>query len=93
MISQLVKLYERVVNQLNGTLYITADHGKAEEMYDIIATRQPRTAHTINKVPFLYITKNELGNATQLPLKNLLICPFILQKLGLPIPEAMQHKP
>lgn len=88
---QLEKLYERVVNQLNGTLYITADHGKAEEMYDL-AMRQPRTAHTINKVPFLYINKKELGNVTHLPLEELAdIAPFILQKLGLPVPEPMIH--
>ena len=31
---QLERLYTRVVDQLNGTLYITADHGKAENMWD-----------------------------------------------------------
>lgn len=86
------KLYERVVKQLNGTLYITADHGKAEEMYDI-ALRQPRTAHTTNKVPFLYINQKEWGKTSHLPLEELAdIAPFILEKLGLPIPDQMRHK-
>lgn len=88
----LAKLYERVVKQLNGTLYITADHGKAEEMYDI-ALRQPRTAHTTNKVPFLYINQKEWGKPSDLPLEELAdIAPFILEKLGLPIPDQMRHK-
>lgn len=87
--NQLEKLYERVVKQLNGTLYVTADHGKAEEMYDI-GTGQPRTAHTANKVPFLYITQKELGNIKPLALKELAdIAPFVLQKLGIPVPEPM----
>src|SRR5690606_38133338 len=32
--TQLHMLYEKIVIQMNGTLYITADHGKAEDMYD-----------------------------------------------------------
>ena len=89
--AQLEKLYERVVKQLNGTLYITADHGKAEEMYDTWI-QQPRTAHTINKVPFLYIHKEEHKNALELPLEELCdIAPFILKKLKLPIPEEMKR--
>jgi 2,3-bisphosphoglycerate-independent phosphoglycerate mutase len=89
--TQLEKLYERIVKQLNGTLYITADHGKAEEMYDI-ASHQPRTAHTINKVPFLYINQKEANNGSELPLEELAdIAPFILKKLALPIPTQMKQ--
>ncbi len=88
--TQLEKLYERVVTQLNGTLYITADHGKAEEMYDT-QYNQPRTAHTANKVPFLYINRKESGNLGSLNLEELSdIAPFILTRLGLPIPEQMK---
>jgi 2,3-bisphosphoglycerate-independent phosphoglycerate mutase len=86
---ELFKLYTRVVEQLDGTLYITADHGKAEEMWNV-QLGQPRTAHTINKVPFLYINKASFGNTDRLPLEELSdIGPFILQKLQLPIPEEM----
>lgn len=85
---ELERLYTRVVKQLQGTLYITADHGKAEEMWDIQLS-QPRTAHTLNKVPFIYI--NEQDSAPQeLPLKELSdIAPFILSKLSLPVPPEM----
>ncbi len=90
--TQLEKLYERVVKQLNGTLYITADHGKAEEMYDI-GMHQPRTAHTSNKVPFIYINQKESGNTVPLPLEELAdIAPFILKKLQLPVPAQMKHE-
>jgi 2,3-bisphosphoglycerate-independent phosphoglycerate mutase len=88
---QLKKLYEVVVEQLNGTLYITADHGKAEDMYDD-KLQQPRTAHTSNKVPFLFIKKELMNHPTRLPLSELAdVAPFILQQLGLPIPEVMEH--
>ncbi len=37
-----------------GEVLITADHGNAETMFDP-ATGQPHTAHTLNRVPFLYV--------------------------------------
>ena len=82
------RLYKRVVKQLQGTLYITADHGKAEEMWDIQLS-QPRTAHTLNKVPFIYINKRDSG-PQELPLKELSdIAPFILSKFSLPVPPEI----
>ena len=85
---QLGKLYEQVIEKMNGTLYITSDHGKAEEMVD--DKGNPRTAHTANQVPFIMIQK-ELENKTEtLPLNELAdIAPFILQQMGLKIPEEM----
>jgi 2,3-bisphosphoglycerate-independent phosphoglycerate mutase len=86
---ELERLYTRVVDQLGGTLYITADHGKAEEMWNI-QLGQPRTAHTLNKVPFLYINKKFYGAPQELPLEELSdIAPFILKNLELPIPPEM----
>lgn len=87
---ELGRLYNHVINKLNGTLYITADHGNAEDMYDI-QLGQPRTAHTVNKVPFIYVTKNKQGTTEPLPLQELSdIAPFILEKLGLPVPPVMK---
>lgn len=57
---QLGILYTEFVGKRDGTLYITADHGKAEDMFDE-NMNQPRTGHTNNKVPFLYI-HNRLKN-------------------------------
>lgn len=54
---QLQQLYDTLVEHLGGTLIITADHGKAEDMFDTVYN-QPRTAHTTNPVPFIVIAKN-----------------------------------
>ncbi len=84
---QLGTLYDEIVEKRDGTLYITADHGKAEDMYDEIIG-QPRTAHTNNQVPFLMIKKGIESHA--LGLKGLAdIAPFILQNMGLPVPNEI----
>jgi len=84
---QLKTLYDMIVIQMNGTLYITADHGKAEDMFDD-TTNQPRTSHTCNSVPFIMINKQCERSAIKLPLTQLSdIAPFILKNMGLPIPH------
>lgn len=90
--TQLGLLYDTLVTQHNGTLYITADHGKAEEMFDSVAI-QPKTAHTTNPVPFLVVTRDPIpdGCDKQLPLHELAdIAPYILKRMGLPVPIEMQ---
>ncbi len=83
-------LYEQVIKKMNGTIYITADHGNAEDMYDEVA-KQPRTAHTTNPVPFLWINQKEKNLNKTLPLQQLSdIAPFILKNMGLTIPDEMQ---
>ena len=89
---QLGLLYDTIIKQMNGTLFITADHGKAEDMFDE-ATQQPRTAHTTNRVPFLVINQKYRHSTMTLPLHQLSdIAPFILHYMGLPVPEKMKHK-
>ncbi|HSW74104.1 MAG TPA: 2,3-bisphosphoglycerate-independent phosphoglycerate mutase, partial [Candidatus Limnocylindria bacterium] len=85
--TELQKLYALVVEKLDGTLIITADHGNAEEKWDK-KHNQPRTAHTNNPVPFLVLSKH----ATPLPpLEGLAdIAPYILQCMSLPIPAEMK---
>jgi 2,3-bisphosphoglycerate-independent phosphoglycerate mutase len=86
--TQLGVLYDHIVEKMDGTLYITADHGKAEDMFDE-KTGQVRTAHTNNPVPFLMI-KNGTQN-DELALKKLSdIAPFILENMDLPIPDKMK---
>ena len=87
---QLEQLYEQVITTMGGTLYVTADHGNAEDMYnkDI---EQPRTAHTNNPVRFIMIRENLKGSDEKLPLTQLAdIAPFILKNMGLPIPKEMR---
>jgi len=68
-----------------GQVFLTADHGNAEEMLD--ATGGPQTAHSTNPVPFLHIDPHG-GRA----LKNGKlgdIAPTILASWGLTQPAAM----
>lgn len=86
---QLKKLYDIIVEKMDGTLYITGDHGNAEEMYDI-KTKQPKTSHTTNPVPFIMIQKNQT-TSLPLPLSELAdIAPLILQQMNIPIPDEMK---
>jgi 2,3-bisphosphoglycerate-independent phosphoglycerate mutase len=86
---QLGILYKQVVEKMNGTIYITADHGNAEDMYDE-TIGQPRTAHTTNDVPFIMLNKKVEGDDKILPLKSLAdIAPFILTQMHIPVPKEM----
>lgn len=51
---QIECLVQEIVNQRNGAVFLTADHGKAEEMFDLV-TQQIKTAHTTSLVPFISI--------------------------------------
>lgn len=70
----------------DGTLFITADHGNAEEEIDY-ATKKPMTAHTTNPVPFIYVAKD----AGELRDEGILadIAPTILQAMHLDKPKEM----
>lgn len=65
---------------------ITADHGNAEMMFDE-ATGQPHTAHTLARVPFIYIGRPASINHEQGTLSD--IAPTIIGLLGQPKPIEM----
>lgn len=68
-----------------GTMLITADHGNAETMQDP-ATREPHTAHTLNRVPIVLVN----GPAGRLSDGRLAdIAPTILALMDLPQPQEM----
>ncbi len=47
---------EQAVKQLDGILIFTADHGNADEMFEQKGDQRiPRTAHTLNPVPFVIV--------------------------------------
>ncbi len=51
-----------IVNELGGVTIVTADHGNSDEMWtEEKGKRQPKTAHTLNPVPFVIIDKNWQG--------------------------------
>ncbi|MDR3550368.1 MAG: 2,3-bisphosphoglycerate-independent phosphoglycerate mutase [Candidatus Babeliales bacterium] len=88
---ELEELYQVIVEQMDGTLYITADHGKAEQMFDP-KTNQPCTSHTTNPVPFIMLRKDLENKEMALPLTQLAdIAPWILEHMELPVPDEMKR--
>lgn len=70
-------LVHEIVQKRNGVLYITGDHGNAEDMYDEVH-KEPRTSHTTNPVFFVMVAQDLKGVHTQLPLTQLSdVAPFI----------------
>lgn len=82
---------KRVVDKVlaaGGKLLITADHGNAEEMRDLI-TGAPQTAHTVFDVPLVMIGEDrELRNDGRL----CDLAPTLLELIGLDQPEEMTGK-
>ncbi|HIG79154.1 MAG TPA: 2,3-bisphosphoglycerate-independent phosphoglycerate mutase [Cycloclasticus sp.] len=74
-IARLVEVLEKV----DGEVFITADHGNAEQMTDA-GTGQSHTAHTTNPVPFVYV-----GRAARLETTGDLadVAPTLLKAMGL----------
>ena len=87
----------KIVNatgEMGGSILITADHGNAEVMKG--PSGEPWTAHTINKVPLIFIEGEKrkipnMGNEILLRDNAGLadIAPTLLQLLNLPIPKEM----
>ena len=74
--------------EVGGEVLITADHGNAEMMFDP-ATQQPHTAHTLDRVPFVYVGRKAAmhdGGALQD------VAPTLLKMMGLRQPAQMTGK-
>lgn len=82
------KIVDKVL-ELDGSVFITADHGNAEQMIDF-STGGPMTAHTTGPVPFVYVAKN----ATALRDGGVLadIAPTMLEVMGVEVPKEMTGK-
>ena len=52
-----LKRIVEAVNNLGGITIITADHGNAEELLNADGT--PKTAHTTNRVPCIFVDNTE----------------------------------
>lgn len=76
------KIYQKV-EEIGGTMIITADHGNCEEMLD--ENNNVLTAHTTNPVPFIITNKN----ISLVPGKLGDIAPTILELMGIDKPEEM----
>ena len=77
----------KIIEEKQGTLFITADHGNAEQMIDY-KTGEPHTAHTTNPVPLIMVTQNknfklkENGKLADL-------APTMLDIMGIEKPQEM----
>lgn len=79
--------------QENGyEVLITADHGNAEEMIDE-QTGEPKTSHTTNPVPFIWVSADKKTGQLRAS-EGLLadVAPTILELMALPVPKAMTGK-
>ena len=77
------------IDATGGEMLVTADHGNIELMKDPVSG-QSHTAHTVNKVPFLYHGKPaRMKNGGSL--RD--IAPTMLALLGLPQPDEMTGRP
>jgi 2,3-bisphosphoglycerate-independent phosphoglycerate mutase len=85
---QLQRLVE-AMQKVKGTIFITADHGNVEKMFDE-EKQQPHTAHTTNDVPFV-VVKN--GPARLRPEGTLAdVAPTVLQEMDITIPAVFTGK-
>ena len=75
-----------VIKELDGIAIVTADHGNADEMFTIVkGQKEPKTSHTLNKVPFIiydpnYYSEYEMANFENQGLTN--IAGTVLNLLG-----------
>ena len=89
-IDQCVGAAVDAVKQMDGVLFICADHGNAEQMINY-ETGEPHTAHTTNPVPFILYnydpsyTLREGGRLCD-------IAPTLLEIMNLPQPKEMTGK-
>ena len=84
------KIYEACKKE-GYVLFITADHGNAEEMK--FADGKPKTSHTTNKVPLVMANAPE-GWSLRTDVEGVLgdVAPTVLAAMGLPQPEEMTGK-
>lgn len=82
------EIVDRVLKK-EGAVYVTADHGNAEQMIDY-KTGEPFTAHTTNLVPFITIGNGDVELEDGGRLCD--IAPTILDFMGIEIPEEMTGK-
>jgi len=82
------KIAEAIIKE-NGKLFITADHGNADEMLD--EEGNVVTAHSVNPVPLIYVSKD----ADKYNLMDGSLCdlaPSLLSVMHLEIPSEMEGK-
>ncbi|HEY9504189.1 MAG TPA: 2,3-bisphosphoglycerate-independent phosphoglycerate mutase, partial [Pyrinomonadaceae bacterium] len=78
----------KAIRRARGRTLITADHGNAEQMIDLM-TGGPHTAHTTNPVPFHLIDEGAIGLKLREGGALEDVAPTILGLLGIERPPEM----
>ena len=78
------------IKEVNGVMFICADHGNAEQLIDY-NTGEPWTAHTTNPVPFILVNAEP---GTKLREGGCLadIAPTLIELMGMEQPKEMTGK-
>ena len=78
------------VKKAGGVLFVTADHGNAEQMFDA-ASGQKHTQHTLNRVPaLLFNAPAAVRSLADGKLAD--VAPTLLELIGVPQPAEMTGK-
>ncbi|MCL2549421.1 MAG: 2,3-bisphosphoglycerate-independent phosphoglycerate mutase [Methanimicrococcus sp.] len=90
------KLAEKILEK-DGALFITADHGNAEQMEE--ESGEPCTSHTTNPVRMIYVDNKNIDPVTKKPVRVLRdggklsdIAPTLLEIMNMEIPKEMTGK-
>ena len=76
------------VLEKDGRVFVTADHGNAEQIVDP-KTREPFTAHSNNPVPFIAAGREMIGKVLRDDGRLADIAPTMLCSMGIPVPPEM----
>ncbi|MBT3418682.1 MAG: 2,3-bisphosphoglycerate-independent phosphoglycerate mutase [Candidatus Magasanikbacteria bacterium] len=81
------RLVEYILS-IHGQLFITADHGNAEEMLDIV-TNEIMTKHTMNPVPCIVVGDMHRNGILRSGGSLCDVAPTLLSMMSIPIPSEM----
>ena len=84
-VDQCVREVVTAANEVGYETIIIADHGNADN--EINPDGTPNTAHSLNPVPFIYISENKGAKVKDGVLAD--VAPSLLHILGLPQPKEM----
>ena len=87
-VDQCVKEVVETAKAVGYETIIIADHGNADN--EINSDGTPNTAHSLNPVPFIYVTENKNAKVANGVLAD--VAPSILHIMGLPQPAEMTGK-
>jgi 2,3-bisphosphoglycerate-independent phosphoglycerate mutase len=74
------------LKEVDGQMFICADHGNAEKLIDEV-TKEPFTAHTTNPVPFILVNAGDYALKEGGKLAD--IAPTLIALMGMEKPEEM----